>query len=235
MSQPSSGSSDNIDYQPTMNVASAHAAAAREHTIEPVKQAPLTNLPLILSAIVFVFAGGFIGSNIGAQKGERPKNVAGGEDPTPPDVKWLKEGASIYSTACQGCHLPTGAGNPASGIPPLSGSEWVIEGEKRLATIVLKGLQGPIPVKGVTYGSAVMNAKGGVALTDKQVAQVLSYVRNNWGHKGSFIMDDQIKALNAEIASLPSPAPYEEIAKIPAGENLPPSKKPIVPGAPAAK
>jgi hypothetical protein len=67
------------------------------------------------------------------------------------------------------------------------------------------------------------------------VAQVLSYVRNSWGNKGSFIMDDQIKDYNAAIASLPSPIPFADVEKIPADENLPPSKKPIVAGgAPAA-
>lgn len=231
MSQPN----ENIDYQRTMNVTDAHAAAAREHADQPVNERPLTNLPLILSAIVFIFAGGFIGANIGAQKGDRPKATGIPDDNRPEDVKWLAAGAGVYSTACQGCHQPNGAGNPSSGVPPLAGSEWVIGGEKRLATVGLKGLQGPIPVKGTTYGTAVMSAKGGVSLTDKQLAQVLSYVRNSWGNKGSFIMADQIKAHSTAIATVASPIPYDELAKIPADENLPPSAKPIVPGAPAAK
>ncbi len=230
MSQPH----DNIDSQPTMNVARAHSAVARENNVQPTPEGSISNLPLILSAIVFVFAGGFIGANIGGQKGERPKSSGVTEDTTPPDVKWLKDGASVYSSACQGCHQPNGLGNPASGIPPLDGSEWVQGGDKRLATIVLKGLQGPITVKGATYGTAVMNAKGGVSLTDKQVAQALSYVRNNWSNKGSFIMDDQIKAYGAEIASLPSPISTADVEKIPTTEMLSPSKKPIVPGGAAA-
>jgi mono/diheme cytochrome c family protein len=230
MSQPN----DNIDYQRTMNVTDAHAAAAREHADQPVRERPLTNLPLILSAIVFVCAGGFVGANIGAQKGERPKTTGTPEDTSPEDVKWLKGGASVYSSACQGCHQPNGAGNPSSGVPPLAGSEWVTGGEKRLATIVLKGLSGPIHVKGTTFGTAVMNAKGGVSLTDKQVAQALSYIRNNWGNSGSLIMADQIKAHAAEIASLPSPIPFDALEKIPADANLAPSAKPIVIGAPAA-
>ena len=218
---------DTIDSQPTMNVARAHSAAARENTVQPTPEGRISNLPLILSAIVFVFAGGFIGSNIGAQKSERPKSSGVTEYTTPPDVKWLKDGASVYSSACQGCHQPNGMGNPSAGIPPLDGSEWVL---------VLKGLQGPVTVKGVSYGTAVMNAKGGVSLTDKQVAQALSYVRNTWSNKGSFVMDDQIKAHAAEIASLASPTSIAEVEKIPATEMLAPSKKPIVPGgaAPAA-
>ena len=230
-----SQSNDNIDSQPTMNVAKAHSAEARENAIQPTQEAPLGNLPLILSAVVFIFAGGFIGANIGAPKAERPKGSGVAEDTTPPDVKWLKDGAGVYSGSCQGCHQPNGLGNASAGIPPLDASEWVTGGEKRLATVVLKGLQGPIHVKGVTYGTAVMNAKGGVSLTDKQVAQVISFVRNSWSNKGSFVMDDQIKAYSAEIASLPSPIPFDQLEKIAADANLEPSKKPLVPaGAPAA-
>jgi hypothetical protein len=83
-----------------------------------------------------------------------------------------------------------------------------------------------------------MNAKGGNPLTDKQVAQALSHIRHSWGNNCSIIMDDQIKAYNAEIANLPSPIPVEQVEKIPADENLPPTKKPFAPAgaapAPAA-
>lgn len=229
MSQPPN---DSIDYQHTMNVSHAHAAA-REHADQPMSEGPLSNLPLILSAIVVMLAGGFVGANLVSQKGTRPAGAAGAGVELPPDVKWLKEGAGVYSTSCQGCHLPNGAGNLAAGIPPLAGSEWVTGGEKRLTTLVHKGLQGAIQVKGVTYGAAPMPARGGVALTDKQLAQVLSYVRNNWGHKGSLIMTDQVQACVLETSAASSPMAADDVLKIPADENLPPSKKPLVPAGPA--
>ncbi len=224
---------DNIDYQPTMNVAKAHSAAAREHAEQPVKETPLGNLPLILSAIVFVFAGGFIGANLNEQKPDRPKGVAGGDE-LPPEVKWHKDGAGVYGNVCQGCHGANGLGNPSTGIPPLDGSEWVTGCDTRLATILLKGLAGPIHVKGATYGSAVMNPKGGQDLNFKQVAQVLSFVRNNWSNKASLIMDDQIKDYAATISALPSPIPFADLEKLPDTVFLPPSKKSFAaPGAPA--
>ena len=228
-----SPSSENIDYQPTMNVARAHAAA-REHADATVQEAPLTNLPLILSAVVLLIAGSFIGANLSEQKGHRPQGGAQAGPPMDPKEKWLKDGAAVFSNNCASCHQLTGLGNTGSGFPPHAGSEWVTGGEKRLATIVLKGLQGPIPVKGTTYGTAVMNAKGGNPLTDKQVAQVLSHIRNSWGNTGSLIMDDQIKEYAASIAALPSPIPFAEVGKIPESENLPPTKKPFEAAAAAA-
>jgi mono/diheme cytochrome c family protein len=240
-----SNTQDNIDYQRTLNVAEAHSAIARESIGNmETKETPIGNLPLILGAIVLLGAGSYIGSNWGssynvmgkAYKALPPEGAGDAGPPEDPVVKWKKDGAAVYGQACQGCHGPGGAGNAGSGIPPLAGSEWVTGGEKRLAAVVLKGLSGPITVKGAAYGSAVMNAKGGVNLNDKQVAQVISYIRNEWGNSGSLVMADQIKELNAAIASLPSPMPTTELEKIPAGENLTPSKKPLVaPAAPPAK
>ncbi|MBP7950109.1 MAG: cytochrome c [Verrucomicrobiales bacterium] len=222
--------SDNIDYEHTMNVAGAHAAVAREKEDQPVRNAPLGNLPLILSAIILLVGGSYVGGNLkGAYAKERPLDASAAPE-LPPDVKWLKDGEAAYTTTCGGCHQGNGVGNPGSGYPPLAGSEFVTGGEKRLCAIVLKGLAGPIHVKGQAFGSAVMNAKGGQNLTDKQVAQIVSYIRNSWGNKGTFVMDDQIKALNAEISGLASPLPTSELDKIKADENLPPSKKPLAPG-----
>lgn len=229
---------ENIDYQPTMNVAAAHSAVARENVgVVKTSDSPIGNLPIVLGAIVMICAGSYIGGNWAAGRPEKPSDLPSAGAELAPDVKWKKDGAAVYSQACQGCHGPAGAGNAGSGIPPLAGSEWVTGSEKRLATIVLKGLAGPITVKGTAYGSAVMNAKGGVNLNDKQVAQVLSYIRNEWGNTGSLIMADQIKDFGAAIAAEASPYNAADLEKIPATENLPPSKKPLAPAAaaPAAK
>ncbi len=52
-----------------------------------------------------------------------------------------------------------------------------------LGMIVLKGLQGPITVKGVQYGTAVMQPWD-KTLNDAKIADVLTYIRQEWGNKG---------------------------------------------------
>ena len=84
------------------------------------------------------------------------------------------------------------------GYPPLAGSEITNGGSRRAAMIVLKGLQGPITVKGQQFGTAVMQPWE--SLTDQKIADVLTYERQEWGNKGSPVTEEQIAALRKELA-----------------------------------
>jgi hypothetical protein len=64
---------------------------------------------------------------------------------------------------------------------------------------VMKGLQGPITVKGQQFGTAVMQPWE--ALGDQKVADVLTYERQEWGNHGSPVTKEQIAALRKELAS----------------------------------
>jgi mono/diheme cytochrome c family protein len=88
-------------------------------------------------------------------------------------------GRLIYETQCATCHGPEGQG--VAGLhPPLTASEWVQAPPARLAALTLDGLQGPLVVNGVTY-RGVMPAWR-LALTDGQIAAVLTYIRAAWGN-----------------------------------------------------
>jgi hypothetical protein len=67
--------------------------------------------------------------------------------------------------------------------------------------VVMKGLQGPITVKGQKFGSAVMQPWE--SLGDQKVADVLTYERQEWGNHGSPVTKEQIAALRKELASHP--------------------------------
>ena len=89
----------------------------------------------------------------------------------------------VYEMACLPCHQPDAKG--VAGIyPPLAQSDWVAGSANALIRIVLHGLAGPITVLGKEYGGAEtsvpMPAFG--ALTDQQIADVLTYVRGNFGN-----------------------------------------------------
>ncbi|GAC1591975.1 MAG: hypothetical protein NVS3B28_20330 [Candidatus Velthaea sp.] len=47
------------------------------------------------------------------------------------------------------------------------------------------GLNGPIEVAGVKYNGQMPAWKGN--LTDAQIADVINYIRANWGNKGSTV------------------------------------------------
>ena len=70
---------------------------------------------------------------------------------------------------------------------PLVNSEWVLGDEKRLVLILLHGLEGPIDVAGVHYNSPdilpIMPAHS--TMDDGDIAAILTYIRNEWGHQAS--------------------------------------------------
>jgi mono/diheme cytochrome c family protein len=73
--------------------------------------------------------------------------------------------------------------------------------EERLIKIVLKGLLGPIEVNDKKYGGQVPMTPFGGLLKDKEVAAVLTYVRNSFGNKASAITPEKVKAVRAATAN----------------------------------
>jgi mono/diheme cytochrome c family protein/sugar lactone lactonase YvrE len=100
---------------------------------------------------------------------------------------------------CATCHQPNGMGlDPA--WPPLAGSPWVTGSEERLTKIALHGLTGKIEVKGKIYdpekGVPPMTAFEAL-LNDKEMAAVLTYVRNSWGNKAAPVLPETVKKVRA--------------------------------------
>jgi mono/diheme cytochrome c family protein len=113
----------------------------------------------------------------------------------PIDPAAMAVGKTQY-LVCAACHGQNGEGGPIA--PPLAGSEWVNGPISNLIRIQLRGLQGPISVKGTEY-----NMPGGMAplayQTDEQVAGVITYIRNSFGNKASAAKAEQVAALRSEV------------------------------------
>ncbi|GAA5125094.1 c-type cytochrome [Luteolibacter yonseiensis] len=101
---------------------------------------------------------------------------------------------------CGACHGQSGEGTAAG--PPLAGSEWVTGPEENLIRIQLRGLHGPIKVKGQEY-----NFPAGMAAlayqTDEQIAAVLTYVRNSFGNSAPVVNASAVTALRGEVGKPP--------------------------------
>lgn len=69
--------------------------------------------------------------------------------------------------------------------------------------IPLAGLSGPVQVKGQEWNLS-MPAMG-AAMTDEQLAAVLTYIRQSWGNKASEITPDQVKAIRTEVGNRTQP------------------------------
>lgn len=120
-------------------------------------------------------------------------------------------GKSVYLANCATCHQPNGGGVPGA-FPPLAGSEWVVGSEERIIRIVLHGLQGPIKVKGNDYNNVM--APLGAVLKDEQIANVLSYIRQEWGNTSPEVLPETVAKVRAETASHSGYWTAEELLKI---------------------
>ena len=100
---------------------------------------------------------------------------------------------------CQTCHQKDGEGLAMSGYPPLKGSEWVIKDKEVLIKLTLKGLYGPITVKGKEYPGEVPMAPYEGLLNDQEIADVLTFVRNSYGNDASPISESEVKFIRESI------------------------------------
>ena len=94
--------------------------------------------------------------------------------------KSIEAGKTVYSTYCSMCHQPTGLGIP-NVYPPLAKSDYLMADTKRAIDHIKNGKQGEIVVNGKKYNQ-VMPAQ---PLNDQQIVDVMNYVRNSFGNKGT--------------------------------------------------
>ena len=145
-------------------------------------------------AYLFTYSGGFAADvfDFKPKYGAQAAAAAG-----PPDPKSL--GKKLFSANCITCHQANGQGQPGQ-FPPLAGSEFVLgDASNRLIAIVLKGLQGPVQVKGQAFNNAMQAWEG--QYTDQQLAAILTYVRSDWGNNAPEIPAEAVKAMRDELKS----------------------------------
>jgi mono/diheme cytochrome c family protein len=103
-------------------------------------------------------------------------------------------GMELYNTYCRSCHQADGNGDE-NHFPPLAGSEWVTGDKQRLIKIILEGLDGPLQVNGKPYNGTMPKNN---FLTDEQVADVLTYIRQSFGNKAGSVKTDEVRKARKE-------------------------------------
>lgn len=131
------------------------------------------------------------------------------EKPAAPSPEVMKRGEAVYAKTCIACHQPTGLGIPPV-FPPLAGSEWVAMSPSIPVRNILHGMTGPVTVKGMTYTSMMPAVTG---LSDGDIADVVTYVRNSFGNSGAAVTEADVKAIKAQYADRKTPWTAEEFQK----------------------
>lgn len=119
------------------------------------------------------------------------------EAPEAPEAETQQEritlGARVYTQNCQACHQSEGQGISGA-FPPLKDSDYIQSDVDKAVAAVVHGLEGPIKVNGESFNSVMPKLN----LTDEQVANVITFVLNNFDNQGGEVTPAQVKKVRAE-------------------------------------
>jgi len=100
----------------------------------------------------------------------------------PPDAGAMQRGAEIYSDACASCHLENGVGQPRL-FPPLGHDAVLQQADPTgLEHLILAGVRvGTSPSR----PSPLTMPSFAWKLTDQEIADVSTFIRNSWGNRAA--------------------------------------------------
>ncbi|QKJ29994.1 cytochrome c [Mucilaginibacter mali] len=104
-------------------------------------------------------------------------------------------GKKVYTLYCLTCHQADGGGVPNMN-PPLIKTSYVLGDKNKIIKIVLKGFNENVEINGDTYTN-VMPPQA--TLTDQEIADVLTYVRNSFGNKAAAIKSADVKKVRTSL------------------------------------
>ncbi len=126
------------------------------------------------------------------------KEQSAGPDARPdgPEASAMRRGEAIFSDACTACHMEAGRGQ-ARFFPPLTGNAVVQQSDPTgVLHIILAGDRTaatdarPTPLSMPSFAWK---------LTDQEVADVATYVRNSWGNRAQPVAAKQVAELRRKL------------------------------------
>lgn len=106
------------------------------------------------------------------------------------------KGLQLFRTICGACHGADGKGIQDL-APPLKDSEYINGSMKRLASILLHGLSGPISVNGKQYqlNNEMPGLTNNKDLSDEDIADIIRYTQNAFAKDGKNISASDVKKM----------------------------------------
>ena len=142
----------------------------------PCRLAHLFVISGFATTVLFVLVSGCGGA-------PEPKDDAADTNPE------LLPARASYRQHCAACHGKGGQGVPRL-FPPLTGSEWLAGNPEAAIRVVLDGMDGPVSVGGERFLNKM--APLGQVLTDREIAEILTYVRASWGNSASAVSESEV-------------------------------------------
>jgi mono/diheme cytochrome c family protein len=129
----------------------------------------------------------------------------------------VRDGEVKYYQSCVVCHGADGKGLGVAGTemklaPSLVDSPRVKGAPEKLVPVLLHGLVGPLD--GVTYQAGFMAPGEALGLTrEKDIAEVLSFIRYAWGGKGGPVTEADVKTIRSATKERTTPWTQAELDK----------------------
>jgi mono/diheme cytochrome c family protein len=117
--------------------------------------------------------------------------ISCGGNKKPAEKTIADPGRDIYVQYCMACHQASGSGVQGM-YPTLQKTDWVNGDKSRLIGLLLNGQQGEIKVNGQVFRGVMPPHQ---FLTDTQMADVLTYVRSNFGNTAGAVLPEEVTAI----------------------------------------
>jgi mono/diheme cytochrome c family protein len=105
----------------------------------------------------------------------------------------MTRGKVVYNNICLACHMADGNGVPMMN-PPIVKTDYILGDKARLIKIVLNGFKEDVQINGQSFSN---NMSPHADLSDAQIADVLTFVRNSFGNKASRVTPLEVKKVRA--------------------------------------
>jgi mono/diheme cytochrome c family protein len=159
-----------------------------------------TNLAVLLAAGLFILPVALMAQTIKPAPAATgaPTHVGGAKPVTATHNKStlvgsMARGKQVYQLQCLACHQ-VDAGGVQGMTPPLTQTKWVLGDKTALVQIVLTGMKG-VEIDGDAYHNVMAPHS---ELTDQQIADVLTFVRNSFGNKAKAVTPAEVKAIRVK-------------------------------------
>lgn len=119
-------------------------------------------------------------------------------------LNFSKTGSQVYYEYCSNCHVTSGAGYyPYQ--PPLAGNPVIMDSDpSSLINITLNGSLRVVAEDGPDVNDMPYFRQ---LLTDRQIADALTFIRTSWGNRASAVTEAQV----AEIRAATDPSRNDDI------------------------
>jgi mono/diheme cytochrome c family protein len=105
-------------------------------------------------------------------------------------------GKTVYLQRCMVCHQADGGGVPKLNAPLDASSAVNGSDISKLVKYIVKGFNDRVEIDGELYSNAMPAAAD---LTDQQIADVLTFIRNSWTNKAGPVTALQVKQTRSKL------------------------------------